>query len=72
MRTRPRPHLRHSVCVKINGKDYLGCYYLDEDSITVHYGNKGSKPTSIGALPPQECAQTLLLSLIKEGWRTAT
>jgi hypothetical protein len=66
MLNRSRPHLRHSVCVKIKGKDYLGCYYLDDDLITVHYGNKGSKPTLIGALPPDACAQKLLLSLIQD------
>ena len=61
---RPRPHLRHSVSVQIRGKDHLGCYYLDRDSITVHYGNKGSKPTAFGKLPPEACAQMLLKELI--------
>ncbi|HEX7811259.1 MAG TPA: hypothetical protein VF460_05070 [Burkholderiales bacterium] len=61
---RSRPHLRHSVSVKIKGKDHLGCYYLDHDSITVHYGTKGSKPTKVGALAPAVCAQALLLELI--------
>jgi hypothetical protein len=57
---RTRPHQRHAVSVQIEGKDYVGCYYLDHDSITVHYGNKGSKPTMIGALEAAACAQMLL------------
>jgi hypothetical protein len=62
---RERPHLRHSVSVEIKGIEHLGCYYLDNGSITVHYGKKGSKPTVVGALQPEACAQILLLALIK-------
>jgi hypothetical protein len=67
---RTRPHLRHAVSVQIKGKDHLGCYYLDHDSITVHYGNKGSKPTMVGAMGPEACAQMLLLELVKQTERS--
>jgi hypothetical protein len=62
---RTRPHLRHAVSVQVKGKDHVGCYYLDHDSITVHYGKKGSKPTTVGELGPEACAQMLLLELVK-------
>ncbi len=64
---RARPHLRHSISVTIKGKNHLGCYYLDNDSITVHYGTKGSKPTAVGTQQPEACARTLLLALIEGG-----
>ena len=67
---RNRPHLAHAISVKINGKKHLGCYYHDGDSITVHYGTKGSKPTLVGALQPEACARILLLALIEEGVET--
>ena len=63
---RNRPHLEHAISVKINGKKHVGCYYLDGDSITVHYGTKGSNPTLVGALPPDDCAKVLLLALIRK------
>lgn len=59
-----RPHLRHEISVKRKGREYLGCYYLDGDSITVYFGKEGSGPTPVGKLDPQVCARNLLLQLV--------
>lgn len=63
---RSRPHLRRSVSVKIKGKEQFGCYYLDHDSMTVHYGTKRTKPIPVGTLAPEACAQAALRDLINQ------
>lgn len=64
---RSRPHLRHPVSVNLKGTNHLGCYYLDDDSVTVHYGKKGSKPIRLEGLAPEACARKALLDLVRKG-----